>query len=278
MIIFEERPSDSAFAERIWRSTSEYAGSFISMATSHWGLVVTKHEGRIYVTVRGPESKATTAFCPAEGEWVGIRFKLGTFMPYLPAKNLVDAAADLPGALSKSFYLNGSSWEFPTYENADTFVERLVREGLLMREPVVDETLSGQLTDLSLRSAQRRFLQATGLTHATIRQIERARYATALLREGVSILDTVYQAGYFDQPHLARSLKRFTGLSPTQLKNQNQQLSLLYKTAPPQLDYDEDVQFIEEWPTNGQNNRVGISVAGRRDGIAGELALPLSQR
>lgn len=30
------------------------------------------------------------ANCPAEGEWLGIRFKLCTFMPLLPARNLSD--------------------------------------------------------------------------------------------------------------------------------------------------------------------------------------------
>ena len=45
------------------------------------------------------------------------------------------------------------------------------------------------------------------MTHSTIRQIERARHATNLLKQGVSILDTVHEAGYFDQAHLTRSLK-----------------------------------------------------------------------
>jgi AraC-like DNA-binding protein len=33
----------------------------------------------------------------------------------------------------------------------------------------------------------------------------------------VSIGDVVYQAGYADQPHLTRSLKRFIGYTPAQL-------------------------------------------------------------
>ncbi len=38
-----------------------------------------------------------------------------------------------------------------------------------------------------------------------------------LLQQGVSIVDTVDQAGYADQPHLTRSLKRFIGQTPAQL-------------------------------------------------------------
>ena len=49
-------------------------------------MVVTRHKGKTFLTVRGPETKATTADCPAEGEWVAIRLKLGTFMPLMPGK------------------------------------------------------------------------------------------------------------------------------------------------------------------------------------------------
>ena len=74
-----------------------------------------------------------------------------------------------------------------------------MRSGLLVRDPVVEAALHGHLTDLSVRSVQRRFLRATGLTQSAIRQIERAR-AAALLEHGVSIFDTLDQAGYVDQP------------------------------------------------------------------------------
>ena len=50
-----------------------------------------------------------------------------------------------------------------------------------------------------------------------IRQMKRAQHAQALLQQGVSILDTVDEAGYFDQPHLTRSLKQFIGYTPAQI-------------------------------------------------------------
>src|SRR5438270_7715484 len=171
--------------------------------------------------------------CPADAEWLGIRLKLGTFLSHLPARTLVDATMTLPEATSKSFWLGGSAWQFPDYDNADTFVEWLVREGLLLREEIVGEVLQAHLKDLSLRSVQRRFLQATGITQSTARQIERARYATLLLQQGVSVLDTIEQAGYYDQPHLTRSLGRFIGQTPAQLLHHSrpEQLSFLYKTT-----------------------------------------------
>jgi AraC-like DNA-binding protein len=230
-LIFEDRPSDSPFVERIWRSHSERAGTFHSIAACHWEMAVTRHEGKTFLTVRGPETKATTADCPADGEWLGIRFKLGTFMPLLPAGALRDRRdVTLPEATSRSFWLNGSAWEYPDFENAETFVKRLVHDGLIAADPSVDAALRGQAQAPSRRTAQRHFLQATGITHSTIRQIERARHATNLLKQGVSILDAVYEAGYFDQAHLTRSLKRLIGQTPAQIIRAEQQLSFLYNT------------------------------------------------
>ena len=60
-IHFEDRPSDSTVVDRVWRSRSERAGAFHSMATCVWVMVVTRHEGRTFLTVRGPETRATIA-------------------------------------------------------------------------------------------------------------------------------------------------------------------------------------------------------------------------
>jgi AraC-like DNA-binding protein len=234
VILFdEERLSDSPFVERIWRSHSERAGSFLSIAESRWEIVVMRLNGTIQLLVRGPETRATPAFCPANGEWLGIRFKPGAVMPHLPASAFVNGTIALPEATSRSFWLQGSAWQFPSFDNADTFVDRLVRESLLVCEPLVSDALSGRLPDLSLRSVQRRFLQTAGITQSAVRQIERARYATLLLQQGVSIPDAIYQAGYFDQPHLTRALKYFIGQTPAQIigKSQAEQLSFLYKTS-----------------------------------------------
>jgi AraC-like DNA-binding protein len=231
---FDERPSDSPYIERVWSSRSERAGSFSSIAASHWEMVVTRRNGAAFLTVRGPETRATPLSVAADGEWLGIRFKLGTVMPHLPASGLVDRGLNLPEATSRSFWLHGAAWEFPTYDNADTFVDRLVCEGLLVREPLVGAALAGEVTDYSLRTAQRHFLRATGLTHSAIRQIERARYATFLLRQGVPILEVVLAAGYFDQPHLTRALRHYIGRTPAHLMDErrSEQLSFLYKTQP----------------------------------------------
>ncbi len=98
LITFVDRPSDSPFIERVWRSHSERAGVFHSIAACHWEMVVTRLEGKTSLTVRGPETVATMADLPAYGEWFAIRFKLGTFMPLLPPGFLRNRnARDLAG-------------------------------------------------------------------------------------------------------------------------------------------------------------------------------------
>src|SRR5262245_28022494 len=230
-IIFDaERPSDSPFIERVWCCHSERGGPFLSVASSHWELVVTRLKGDTYVTLRGPETRAREVYCPPDGEWVAVRFKAGTFMPQLPIARLIDGQDLTVPASKRHFRLDGAKWEIPSFDNAETFVSRLVRAGLVARDPAVEAALEGDSRALSVRSAQRHFLQATGMTHARLRQIERARHAVNLLRSGVSIGDTVQEAGFFDQAHLTRSLKHLIGLTPARIVRGERQLSFLYKT------------------------------------------------
>jgi AraC-like DNA-binding protein len=197
-------------------------------------MVVTRHEGSTKLTIRGPETRATTAECPAGAEWIGIRFSLGSFMPRYPAGRLMNRNdVNLHGVTRRSFWLDGCAWEYPDFENAESFVTRLVKLRLLERDAAVEAALHGEAQALSRRSTQRHFLQATGVTHTMFRRIERARYAARLLRQGVSIAETVHEAGYYDQPDLTRSLRTLIGVTPARIGQQENQLSFLYKTEPP---------------------------------------------
>ena len=238
LFAFEDRPSDSPFVERVWRCHSQRAGTFLSVAANHCELVVTRHRGRVRLTVRGPETRPTPADCPANAEWIGIRLSIGTWLPLYPAATVRDRQdADLPDANRRAFRLDNTAWEYPTFDNAEVLVARLVRAGLLVRDPAVSDALAGDPQALSRRSrrsrrsTQRHFRLATGLTHRTYRQVERARYAAGLLRDGAGIGETVHLAGYYDQAHLTRSLTRLIGQTPARIRRHERQLSLLYKTS-----------------------------------------------
>lgn len=226
LIRFEERPPESPYVERVWRSTSERGGMFTSIAESRGEIVFSRVQGECAVTVRGAETRGSSALCPAEGEWLSIRFRLGTYFPEILPGVLRDRNdVSLAMASGRRFWWKGSAWEVPTFDNADVFVGRLVRARVIQREPVSEEA-----PRMGVRTAQRHFLRATGMTQRLAWQIERARKAVHLLRGGMAMGDVVGEAGYYDQAHLTRSFGRFIGQTPAAVSRGAAQLSFLYKT------------------------------------------------
>jgi hypothetical protein len=229
---FVDRPSDSRYIERVWRSRSENLARMTSIATAHWTLVIWEESGQVRAAVQGPETHVSLAPVPEDTTFgiFGIRFALGTTMPWLPIEQLVDGHIEFSDVSRRSLWLGGSSWSLPDFDDAEYFVQQLVHAGVLVQDPVVAEVLRGGSVELTVRSVRRHFLRATGLTRGRIRQIERARHAAVMIEDGLPIADVIHDLGYFDHPHLARSLGRFVGQTATQLRGQSEdQLSLLYK-------------------------------------------------
>src|SRR5689334_24927728 len=119
LFTFELRSSRSSLIEQTWQTRSESEPPFISVAVSRWEMVVTRQRGSARLTVRGPETKATTAPVPEDAEFFGIQFSLGTFMPGLPPGQLADSGLTLPRVTSTSFWLDGSSRELPGPDDDD---------------------------------------------------------------------------------------------------------------------------------------------------------------
>ena len=189
-------------------------------------MVITRSKGKTIVGVRGPETRSSSAAIPPDSEFFGIVFKHGAFMPRLPTWRLVNGARGFREVTRRSFELEGAAWELPTFDNADTFLDRLVRKGVLTFDGIVDATARGEATPSSSRTVRRHWLRTTGLTQGVVQRIDRARQATALLQRGMPILETVHQLGYFDQAHLTRSLNRFIGHTPAELLRLGEDLAL----------------------------------------------------
>jgi hypothetical protein len=217
LFTFELQSSRSPMIEQTWQTCSEPAESFISVAASHWEMVVTRQGDAARLTVRGPETRATTMAIPDGAEFFGIQFRLGAFLPSLPPGRLVDRALTLPALSSTTCSFHGAAWELPGPDTVDRFVDRLAATGLLVRDPVVVAALDGDGQGLSTRSFERRVARATGLTRGLIRRIGQAEQAVELLTRGAAAVDVAHRAGYADQPHLVRSLKRFVGQTPAQI-------------------------------------------------------------
>lgn len=221
-ILYEDRLSDSPYIDAVVHGQTVDEGSAIRPAELHWHMVFVSHEGSRRALIVGPWTKSGVVSYGAGAEILWIKFKLGAWFPHLPVRKFVDAETILPEATGPSFWLKSAAWEFPDHETVETFVERLAREDILARDPIVQSVLDGQRPDLSPRTVRHRFLHSTGMTQNHIFQVERALQAAALLRQGVSILDTIERGGYFDQPHLTRSLKQWVGYTPAQLIHMNQ--------------------------------------------------------
>lgn len=229
----ESRPSELPYIERVWRSRSGEVGRMTSVAAAHWELVFWEHRGQVQAVVLGPEPRACPAPVPKDATFFGVSFALGTSMPHIPISRLVGRSAEIPDVTRRSVWLKGSAWHPPDYDNAEAFVRRMVREGIVDCDPIVPDVLNGTDPDVSERTLQRRFVAATGLTRGAIRQIHRAREAAVLIQEGAPAQDVVHRLGYFDQPHLARSLTRYIGRTATDLRRPDgtEPLSLLYKPS-----------------------------------------------
>jgi hypothetical protein len=216
-LIYKERLSDSPYIEMVTEGRTTGRSMTIRPSEINWHMVFTNYKGSLQPLLVGPLTSSGVVNFVEDVEILWIKFKIGTFMPHLPLRNFLDAETLMPDAASKtSFWLKSTAWQMPSYENADTFVDRLAHDDILTQDPVVKSALQSQiqLPDMASRTVRHRFLRATGLTQIHILQFERAQQAVALLEQGTPILDVVYQLGYYDQPHLTRALKRFIGRTP----------------------------------------------------------------
>jgi hypothetical protein len=224
-ILFEERLSDSPYLETVTQGYTLCAGAAIRPAETCWHMVFVRAHGRFHPLVVGPLTTAGVASYGEGAEILWIKFKLGVFMPHLPTRDFRDVETRLPNAMRQSFWLKSAAWQSPDFGNVETFVDRLVRDEVLVRDAVVHAALQDQPQAMAARTLRYRFLQATGMSQNHISQVGRAQRAAALLRQGKSILDTVDEVGYFDQPHLTRALKQWVGHTPAQIARQSETAS-----------------------------------------------------
>lgn len=148
----DHRESDSPYVARVWRGRASGTGSMTSVATSTWELVFWGDSGVAHAAVRGPETTASTAEITGDSESSGITFAHGTSMPHLPIAPLVDSGIESPHVTGSAFVLRGEEWEIPGADDAELFVQKLVRAGVLARDPLVDEVVWGGIAKVGSRS------------------------------------------------------------------------------------------------------------------------------
>lgn len=213
---FGTRRSDSPWVESVWTCESGRVTQMTSVASETWGLMFWRRDGRDHAAVAGPETRAGTAPVPEGAEWVGIQFAVGTSLRAVATPSLVDGGFLLPDTTRRTFRLAGGRFETPGPDDAEALVSRLVGRGVVVRDPVVT---ASRRPPVGERTLERRFRAATGLTRGAVRQIARARAAAHRLSSGEPVGEVVAALGFYDEPHLARALRRYVGRTAGQLRD-----------------------------------------------------------
>jgi len=217
-LVFGTRESDSPLVRSVWTCTSEQVSEMTSVASETVGLVFWEQHGRRFAAVTGPESRTATAPVPEGARFVGIQFAVGASLRMAPTTALVDSGIVLPDVCGRRFFLDGAYREMPGPDDAEALVERLADEGVVVLDPLVAQAARGTTPAVSPRTLERRFRAATGHTRGAVRRIERARAAAVLLSAGETTAEVIDKLGYYDEPHLARALRRYVGRTAGQLR------------------------------------------------------------
>ncbi|MEV1292120.1 helix-turn-helix domain-containing protein [Pseudonocardia sp. NPDC049635] len=219
LLVLDTRESDSSWVDSVWTSTSDGVTSMTSVACETWGLVFWERHGAVHAAVTGPETRTGTAPVPSDARFVGIQFAVGTTLRAARMPDLLDSGITLPDTVRRRFELPGGSWEIPSADDAEALVARLVRDGAVERDPLVTAVAGGARPDAHERTVERRFRRATGLTRNGVRRIRRARSAAEALAAGQDVAVVVAAHGFYDEPHLARDLRRYVGRTAGRLRS-----------------------------------------------------------
>jgi hypothetical protein len=220
-LVFDAVTGELPLVQRVWSASCDAATGFTSAAKATSMIAFARSDAGTAVHLRGPETTGTSLTCAEGWEFFGVELRLGAYLPLYPPSGLADLNdALLPTLPSGRIRLDDRDWEMPTAQNVDVFLDRLVRAGLLVFDPLVDDIRHGERPrGMSERTAQIRFRRAVGISHRKLVSIEQAQHAAQLLTAGTPIADVVTAAGYYDQPQLARAMRWATGHTPGELRS-----------------------------------------------------------
>ena len=166
------------------------------------------HDGRLLVA--GPGTAPTLLGVPAHE----LRDRLVELADLWPAAEVRRATARVHAAHHPARGLEEVALRLAAAAGPpDPLLTRLVT-ALDAGRPV-----AGTADELGLgaRQLHRRSLTAFGYGPKTLARILRMRRALALARAGVPFAETAVLAGYADQPHLSREVRRLTGVALREL-------------------------------------------------------------
>lgn len=215
---YEARSSDHPLIDNVMVGEIAAAVLVQRPAEPRWHLIVLDGPGPDRVVLAGPKSASDSFEVPSEvrGTWVQLR--LGAHVAGMRMSDLVDVEIPLADRGRRTFELRGSQVEIREDDDVEAMVGKLAGDGVLAFDPLVARALAGVSSAVPERTVRHRVRSATGQSREQIRQIERAKHAAALISTGLPLAVVAAEAGYTDQPHLTRSVKRWMGRTPGQFQ------------------------------------------------------------
>jgi hypothetical protein len=208
---------DSPIARSVslWRFEGD--GEVLMQPDNCWDIAFLRRDGRGMVLRTGMTTRPDAVSYGPGDEILTVSFRPEAFMALLPGEAMRNSAVVLDCFGRKDFSIGGHIREIPNFDNAEMFVERLRRDGIVECNPVVASVLGDNPRAISERTLQRHFLRTTGLTYKHFTLIERAQRAAALLQMGRPAVDVALTLGYADQAHLINSVRQIMGQTPGEM-------------------------------------------------------------
>jgi AraC-like DNA-binding protein len=244
---YEERPAApelASFVDSLWCQQIAAGGSQYSQRVLPDGCVDALWRDGV-LCVAGPDTHWRMVQMPAGSSIVAVRFRPGAArllfgdMPASEARDQQVDLADLWGArqvreLTERLGEAESPWaaanllqsavlaRLPRSGDVDPVVRAAVR--VLNAPRPAPVTVVADRFGLSERQLRRRFLTAVGYGPKTLEGVFRVRRAISLSEitssDGARLrpADVATKAGYADQAHLTREMRRLTGMTPGELR------------------------------------------------------------
>lgn len=214
--IHQSRKSTHPAIETVWATQNTADGTYLATPDGSWDFIVNiAADGSKSMMIAGQATRPMEVPYTRGTASVVISMAAGTFLPDYPSDILLDSVKFLDNADASHFLLCGRSFAFPTYDNAEVLISELIAQDIVQHNSVVGRSVSGSPKALSTRATQRHFSETTGMTKKYLSQIQRAQQAVRLLQAGKTPAEAAIEAGYTDQSHMARSLKRIMATKPS---------------------------------------------------------------
>ncbi|MFD1989893.1 helix-turn-helix domain-containing protein [Paenibacillus nicotianae] len=190
-----------------------------------------------YAEVCGSVLQARTMFFVANIHYFGVRFLPGMGVNHLPLKELVEQRIPLQDILNVSGDLFQPIYEGVTFQErihwfdahilpfliqgySSDLIQYCLQEIAIVQGNITIGELS-QSTGYSTRYLRKKFEDSLGFSPKLFAQIVRFQHSLhMIMQKDIELLDIVHEQGYYDHSHFVNNFKKFSHLSPHQLRSE----------------------------------------------------------